>query len=92
MTQQHLVYKAGEAQPDDTSNHRNGKGSKTVLTDSGEVTIEVPRGRQRTFEPQLIGKHERRFTGFDDKIVAIYARGMLDVTQVLARAVIHVSV
>jgi putative transposase len=73
---QHLGYNAGEAKPEGASNHRNGKGSKTVLTDSGEVTIEVPRDRQSTFEPQLIGKHERRFTGFDDKIVAMYARGM----------------
>lgn len=73
---QHLGYKAGEVKPEGSTNHRNGKGSKTVLTDSGEVTIEVPRDRQGTFEPQLIGKHERRFTGFDDKIVAMYARGM----------------
>ena len=40
------------------------------------MRIDVPRDRQCTFEPQLIGKHERRFTGFDDKIVAMYARGM----------------
>ena len=73
---QHLGYRAGEAKPEGTRNHRNGKGSKTVLTDSGEVTIEVPRDRHGTFEPQLIGKHERRFTGFDDKIIAMYARGM----------------
>jgi putative transposase len=73
---QHLGYKAGEAKPEGTTNHRNGKGRKSVLTDSGEVTIEVPRDRHGSFEPQLIGKHERRFTGFDDKIVAMYARGM----------------
>ena len=73
---QHLGYRAGEAKPEGIRNHRNGKGSKTVLTDSGEVTIEVPRDRHGTFEPQLIGKHERRFTGFDDKIIAMYARGM----------------
>ena len=73
---QHLGYRAGEAKPQGSRNHRNGKGSKTVLTDSGEVTIEVPRDRHGTFEPQLIGKHERRFTGFDDKIIAMYARGM----------------
>ena len=72
----HLGYRAGEAKPEGASNHRNGKGSKTILTDSGEVKIEVPRDRQGTFEPQLIGKHERRFTGFDDKIIAMYARGM----------------
>ena len=57
-------------------NHRNGKSAKTVLTDTGALAIEVPRDRQGSFEPQLIGKHERRFTGFDDKIVAMYARGM----------------
>lgn len=73
---QHLGYKAGEARPEGTTNHRNGKGSKTILTDTGEVTIEVPRDRKGTFEPQLVGKHERRFTGFDDKIIAMYARGM----------------
>lgn len=72
----HLGYAPGQAKPEGTTNHRNGKGSKTVLTDGGEVTIDVPRDRAGTFEPQLIGKHERRFTGFDDKIVAMYARGM----------------
>ena len=57
-------------------NHRNGTTPKTVLTDEGAVRLEVPRDRSGTFEPQLIGKHERRFTGFDDKIIALYARGM----------------
>ena len=76
VLQQHLGYKAGQTKPKGATNHRNGKGSKTVLTDSGEVTIDVPRDRHGTFEPQLVGKHERRFTGFDDKIVAMYARGM----------------
>jgi len=47
-----------------------------VLTDAGSLRIEVPRDREGSFEPQLIGKHERRFTGFDDKIIAMYARGM----------------
>ncbi|UXH76538.1 IS256 family transposase [Roseateles amylovorans] len=57
-------------------NHRNGKGSKTVVTDVGALRIDVPRDREGSFEPQIIGKHERRFTGFDDKIIAMYARGM----------------
>ena len=57
-------------------NHRNGTTPKTVLTDEGAVRLEVPRDRSGTFEPQLIGKHERHFTGFDDKIIALYARGM----------------
>lgn len=72
----HLGYAPGGAKPDDTANHRNGTGSKTVLTDDGPLPIDVPRDRAGTFEPRLIGKHERRFTGFDDKILALYARGM----------------
>jgi putative transposase len=72
----HLGYPAGGIKPEDTSNHRNGTGPKTVLTDDGALSIEVPRDREGTFEPRLIGKHERRFTGFDDKILALYARGM----------------
>jgi len=72
----HLGYTPGQAKPDGAPNHRNGKSSKTVLTDAGSLRIEVPRDREGSFEPQLIGKHERRFTGFDDKIIAMYARGM----------------
>jgi len=72
----HLGYSLGEAKPEDGTNHRNGSSQKTVLTDSGAVRIEVPRDREGTFEPLLIGKHERRFSGFDDKILAMYARGM----------------
>jgi putative transposase len=72
----HLGYPAGGEKPDDTTNHRNGTSGKTVLTDDGALRIDVPRDRDGTFEPRLIGKHERRFTGFDDKILALYARGM----------------
>ena len=72
----HLGYAAGQAKPEGAANHRNGKSAKTVLTDAGALRIDIPRDREGTFEPQLIGKHERRFTGFDDKIVAMYARGM----------------
>ena len=73
----HLGYAPSQAKPEGaTSNHRNGKSAKTVLTDTGTLRIDVPRDREGTFEPQLIGKHERRFTGFDDKIIAMYARGM----------------
>jgi transposase-like protein len=66
----------GARQAAGQSNHRNGRSAKTVLTDDGPVRVEVPRDRAGTFEPQLIPKHERRFTGFDDKIVSMYARGM----------------
>jgi len=72
----HLGYAPGAPKPDETTNHRNGTSGKTVLTEDGPVAIEVPRDRQGTFEPQLIGKHERRFTGLDDKIIALYSRGL----------------
>jgi len=73
----HLGYAPGEAKPEGApANHRNGKGAKTVLTDVGALRIDVPRDREGSFDPQIIGKHERRFTGFDDKIIAMYARGM----------------
>ena len=57
-------------------NTRNGYGRKTVMTDTGKLTIAVPRDRQSSFDPQLIAKYQRRFPGFDDKIVSMYARGM----------------
>ena len=72
----HLGYPPGGAKPEDTTNHRNGTSGKTVLTDDGPLTLDVPRDRDGTFEPRLIAKHERRFTGFDDKIIALYARGL----------------
>jgi transposase-like protein len=72
----HLGYSPGASKPAAVTNQRNGKGAKTVLTEDGPIRIEVPRDRDGSFEPLLIPKHERRFTGFDDKIVAMYARGM----------------
>ena len=58
------------------SNSRNGYGRKSVITDTGKIELEVPRDRQSTFDPQLLAKYQRRFPGFDDKIVSMYARGM----------------
>lgn len=72
----HLGYPPGTDKPVGNANHRNGVSGKTVLTDDGPLRIDVPRDRAGSFEPVLIPKHERRFTGFDDKIVAMYARGM----------------
>src|SRR5438046_2225511 len=72
----HLGYAPGGTKPDDTTNHRNGTGDKTVLTDDGPLTLEVPRDRDGSFEPRLIAKHDRHFTGFDDKVIALYARGL----------------
>ena len=72
----HLGYQPGGSKPAETTNHRNGSSGKTVLTDDGPLDLAMPRDREGTFEPQLIPKHARRFTGFDDKILALYARGM----------------
>jgi putative transposase len=60
----------------EAGNSRNGYGRKTVVTDTGKIELEVPRDRQSTFDPQLIAKYQRRFPGFDDKIISMYARGM----------------
>jgi putative transposase len=57
-------------------NHRNGYSKKTVLTENEALELSIPRDRRGTFEPQLIAKYQRRFPGFDDKIVSMYARGM----------------
>lgn len=73
---EHLGYKLGEPKPPGQSNQRNGSSGKTVLTDEGTLDIAVPRDREGSFEPLIIPKHERRFTGFDQKIIAMYARGM----------------
>jgi transposase-like protein len=72
----HLGYAAGSEPPASATNHRNGSTSKTVLTGDGKVQISTPRDRDGSFEPLLVPKHARRFTGFDDKIVALYARGL----------------
>ncbi len=60
----------------ETKNTRNGYGRKTVATSTGPLEISIPRDRNATFDPILIGKYQRRFPGFDDKIVSMYARGM----------------
>jgi putative transposase len=65
---QHLADSAG--------NSRNGYSSKTVLTGTGKLELNIPRDRQSSFDPQLIAKYQRRFPGFDDRIVSMYARGM----------------
>jgi len=72
----HLGYRPGEEKPAGADNHRNGTSAKTVLTEDGPVRLEIPRDRDGSYSPILIPKHERRFTGFDDKIIAMYARGM----------------
>lgn len=67
----HLRYRPGEEKPEGVKNARNGSSPKTLLTEDGAIRTEVPRDREGSFEPVLIPKHERRSTGFDDKIVAM---------------------
>jgi putative transposase len=73
---EHLGYAHGQAPPGGVGNARNGFSEKTLRTEHGSVRIEQPRDRQGSFEPQIVEKHQRRFHGFDDKIIAMYARGM----------------
>ncbi len=71
-----IDHHLGKDEEREAGNHRNGYGSKSVLTDSGKLDLSIPRDRQGRFDPVLIGKYRRRFAGFDDKIIALYARGM----------------
>ncbi len=73
---EHLGYPAGQAPLGGVGNSRNGGTPKTLLTDHGPVAIQVPRDRRSRFEPQLVGKHQRRLAGLDEKIVALYGGGM----------------
>lgn len=65
-----------EANPEGQSDHRNGTSSNALLTDSGEVAIDVPRDREGSFEPQLVKEGQRRLPAFDDKVLSMYGRGM----------------
>lgn len=71
----HLGYEKYE-QSKGEGNYRNGSTPKKLLTDRGEVEVEIPRDRHGNFEPKLVGKYQRRLAGFDEKILSLYARGM----------------
>lgn len=71
-----LGYEKSSTQGKNNGNSRNGKGRKKVLADSGEMEIKVPRDRNGDFEPQLVQKCQKRLAGFDEKVIALYARGM----------------
>ena len=71
----HLGSTKGEA-PEEIDNHRNGYSKKTVVGEDGAMEIEDQRDRSGSFEPLLIAKGQKRFEGFDEKIIAMYARGM----------------
>jgi len=72
----HLGYEKYSSAGKKSGNSRNGKSSKKIKGDFGEIPIEVPRDRKGDFNPRIIQKHQTRFDGFDDKIISMYARGM----------------
>ncbi len=73
---EHLGHAKHEPVTNPTGNARNGKSRKTLKGDFGELPIEIPRDRHGHFEPQIVSKHQSRWTGFDDKIISLYARGL----------------
>jgi putative transposase len=72
----HLGYEKGDPKARRHANSRNGHGSKRIIGEDGEMEILIPRDRDASFEPQIVKKGQRRFEGFDDKIISMYARGM----------------
>jgi putative transposase len=73
---EHLGHGKNEPVANPKGNTRNGKSKKTLKGEFGELPIEIPRDRDGSFEPQIVPKHQTRWTGFDDKILSLYARGM----------------
>ena len=72
----HLGYLKHAPEGKGSGNSRNGHGEKTVTGKSGKMKLKVPRDRRSEFEPQIVGKRQKRFDGFDDRIISLYARGM----------------
>src|SRR5580704_16259333 len=72
----HLGYELHQEPPGGAGNARNGGTPKTLVTEHGPVQIRTPRDRDGSFEPRIVRKRQRRFEGFDEKILALYARGM----------------
>lgn len=72
----HLGHGKNGTVSNESANTRNGYSAKTLKGDFGTLPIDIPRDRQGTFEPQIVGKHQTRWSGFDDKIISLYARGL----------------
>jgi len=72
----HLGHEKNGKIDNETGNTRNGRSSKKLKTKRGEISLEIPRDRHAEFEPKIVKKHQRRFDGFDEQIIAMYARGM----------------
>ena len=73
---EHLGYQKNDRQSKHTTNQRNGKSTKRLKTDAGEVEIDIPRDRQSSFEPVVVAKHERMSQKIEDAIISFYAKGM----------------
>ncbi len=72
----HLGYEKHEVKNKATTNSRNGKSRKTVVSEYGEQEISVPRDRNGEFEPLVVKKHPTNVTGIEDQIIALYAKGV----------------
>lgn len=89
----HLGYDKNSSEGINSGNSRNGSSSKRIQTEEGEIDLTIPRDRNGTFEPVIVSKHQRRFTGLDDKIIALYARGLSTRdTQALLKEIYNVDV
>jgi putative transposase len=73
---EHLGHDKSAAITNAAANAHNGHSGKTLKGDFGELPLDIPRDRQSSFEPQLVAKHQTRWTGFDDKVISLYARGL----------------
>src|ERR1022692_2670465 len=73
---EHVGYEKHDPAGNNSGNSRNGASKKKLKGDFGEIELETPRDRNGSFEPQIVAKHQTRFTGFDDKIISMYSRGM----------------
>lgn len=72
----HLGYDRGDPMGRNGANSRNGSTPKTITTDVGQVTVQVPRDREGSYEPQIVRKHQRRLAGFDEAVISLYAKGL----------------
>ena len=73
---EHVGYERHQEPPGGAGNQRNGTSPKTLICEHGKVGIDAPRDRDSSFEPQIVKKGQRRFVGFDEKILALYSRGL----------------
>src|SRR3954469_7024262 len=72
----HVGYEPHREPPGGAQNTRNGRTPKTLITEHGKVQVDAPRDRDGSFDPKIVRKRQRRFVGFDDKLLALYSRGL----------------